>query len=855
MRKILTTILTAAVALAATAAPTSRTNLHSGWKVQSSARAGTDGSKLGDLSEWYDATVPSTAMGVLCENGVYGPELLEGLNYKTIDRTQFDVPWWWTTTFEVPVPSEGDRVLLELDGITYRADVWVNGKLVAPAKDIYGTFRRHSIDITPYAGKDNTLALLVYRAQGGEPNMGFVDWNPRPADENLGVFRPVWVHVVSGGVQLSDPAVKSKVNTSTLDEAWLTVEATLKNTSGKTVDGNLVARFDGRTLRRSVSLAPGETHTISVSASDDEALHIRNPRLWWTHNLGTPEMYSMDLSFEADGKTTDRTNVKFGIREIEDYFTDDQQRGFRLNGKPVLVRSAGWTDDIFLRNDSARNETEASYVRDMNLNSIRFENVWGTSEHIYDLCDSLGLLAFTGWSCQWEWPQYLGSPCDKFGGISTPEDMDLVAESLGHQVAWLRNHPSIAGWFVGSDMLPRPELEERYIKVLSKLDNRPCITAAKQKISDLSGPSGTKMLGPYEYVAPNYWYDPNAKGGAWGWNTETCIGAQFPQKESILRMIPDDQLWPAGEAWSYHCTGAEGMNSLKVIDGVIEGRYGGASSFDDYMRKAEWINYDGTRTMFEAFRARIPRATGIVQWMLNSAWPSLYWQLYDHYLVPTSAYYSLRHSNAPVQLIYDYGKRAVVAVNESAGTVKATASMERHAASGNGHGIIDSKEIIIEPYSVVDVFQVEDPAELQFVFLSLDSPTGKSISENFYVLSPEQDESDWEHGDWYIMPVKKHADYTGLSKLPEAVVKTSVERHGDTVYVTLQNRSDGVAFFNRLAAKDKDGRLIAPALWSDNYFSLRPGQKKTVICRLSNPAEAHSATITLDGWNTKSKTL
>lgn len=824
--------------------------LSDGWKVQSSEKASLNGNEITDTAGWYNASVPSTAMAVLMENGALPAGLLDGMNYKNVDRSQFDKPWWWQTTFELPKLGADNKVTLVLDGVSYRADVWLNGQLVASADTVMGTFRRHFIDITPYVEKHNTLALLIHKAQPGEPNIGFVDWNPRPADESMGIFRPVWVHL-TGGVTISNPAVKSKVNTETLDEAWLTVEATLTNDNDKPVNGTLKASFDGKAVQKKVSLEPKSTATVTITSEEAEALHVENPRLWWTHNLGKPEMYDMHIEFDADRLgVTDVADVNFGIRQIEDYFTEDNQRAFKLNGKPILIRSAGWTDDIFLRNDSVRNEIEAAYVRDMGLNSIRFENIWGTSEHIYDLCDRLGLLAFTGWSCHWEWENYLGSPVDQFGGIKSEADMDLIARSLADQVAWLRNHPSIAGWFVGSDFLPRPELEKRYIKVLEKLDDRPYIGAAKQKKSEVTGYTGTKMAGPYEYVAPNYWYDDKAPGGAWGWNTETGIGAQVPQKESVQRMFGND-VWPVGEAWDYHCTTAsDGMHDMTVLKDVITKRYGEATDLDDFMRKAEWINYDGTRTMFEAFRARIPRATGIVQWMLNSAWPSVYWQLYDHYLVPTSAYYSLKHSNAPVQLIYDYGKKAVVAVNESSETATLDARMELFGLD-DAEGKTATAEVSVAPYTVEKVFDVADPAALEFVFLTLSDNKGDTVAENFYVLPPEQDVNDWDKANWFITPVKKHADFKPLAAMKEADVTTDVIRDGATVTVRLTNNSPRVAFFNRLAAIAPDGTLYAPAWWSDNYFSLRPGETKTVTCGLPSPTDAASATISLTGWNAK----
>lgn len=70
--------------------------------------------------------------------------------------------------------------------------------------------------------------------------------------------------------------------------------------------------------------------------------------------------------------------------------------------------------------------------------------------------------------------------------------MNLIARSLNDQVLWLRNHPAIIAWFVGSDMIPRPELEKRYKAYLSQIDDRPYIGAAKELTSTVTGPTGMK---------------------------------------------------------------------------------------------------------------------------------------------------------------------------------------------------------------------------------------------------------------------------------------------------------------------------------------------------------------------------
>lgn len=837
--------------------------LSDGWKVQSSANVLQPGDILStakaDVKKWYEAVVPSTVMGTLMRNGLH-TDVLEGMNYEKIDRTQFDTTWWYRSEFELPILQKGQHAILEFDGISYRANIWMNGQLLATCDSVYGTFRRHRLDITEVVGEKNVLAVEVFRAQPGEPNIGFVDWNPRPADESMGIFREVRV-LTNGGVAMNYQAVKSKVNTETLDEAWLTVETELFNFTETEVKGELKGTIEGQTFRIPVSLAAKEKRMVRVTSEEAGMLHLKNPRLWWCHNLGTPEMYHLDLEFVTDDCISDRKTIDFGVREIGDYFTEEGYRGFLLNGKNVLVRSAGWTDDIFLRDTPETNEIQVKYVCDMNLNSIRFENIWGTSQNIYNLCDRYGLLALVGWSCHWEWENYLGSPCDEFGGIKTEADMDLIARSLNDQVLWLRNHPSIIGWFAGSDMMPRPELEKRYMTYLSQIDDRPYLSAAKEMTSELTGPSGMKMVGPYEYVAPNYWYDSKAPGGAFGFNTETGIGAQLPVKESIEKMIPADKLWPIGKEWNYHCTtSTTDMNTLRILQEVVTARYGRPTDLNDFLRKADLINYEGTRAMFEAFRVNIPRATGIVQWMLNSAWPSLYWQLYDYYSIPTAAYYSVKNSNKTQQLIYDYGKNAVFAVNEGAETCTMKAVMHLYGLDGQEQSR-QCAELKVAPYTVKKVFDVP---LLQysnaFLFLRLNSTDDEILADNYYCLSAQKDICDWANTSWVHTPVKKYADFTSLSSLPQVVcdVQANVKQEsGELVAeVVLENEPSAIAFFMRLSLRDEKGELLTPVFWKDNYIALMPGEKRIVKCKIPLvAASAGEVTLSVSGWNVVEKNI
>ena len=209
--------------------------LSKGWMVQSSAKVSLTGDVLStptaNVSGWYEATVPSTIMGVLTTDGVE-PEALTAEDYQRIDKKRFDVSWWYRTTFKVQ--SSKERVLLSFDGICYRANIWLNGHLVAGKDEVAGTYRQFTFDVTPYIHEQNVLAVEVFRAQPGEPNIGFVDWNPRPADESMGLFREVKIKTC-GDVSLSHSSVRSRVNTETLQEAWLTIDAEVKNLTDKPV--------------------------------------------------------------------------------------------------------------------------------------------------------------------------------------------------------------------------------------------------------------------------------------------------------------------------------------------------------------------------------------------------------------------------------------------------------------------------------------------------------------------------------------------------------------------------------------------------------------------------------------------
>jgi exo-1,4-beta-D-glucosaminidase len=834
--------------------------LSNNWLIQHSARVNLPGSIVSgnilDTTGWYRATVPSTVMGTLTRNGLY-KDIFMADSMKNVSQEPFSKSWWYRTTFKLPALKSNQHVMLKFDGISYYANIWLNSKLVASRDSVYGTFRTFSFDITSLLKESgNTLAVEVFRQEPGDFGLGFVDWNPAPPDNNMGIWREVSLNI-TGDVSLEHTWVRTDDITSDLDEASLSVITELVNHSSGTVTGDLIGNSDAFSFRIPVKLKAGEHRKMVLSPAEIKSLKISNPKLWWCNNMGDPNLYSLNLQFAEKNAVSDMKDILFGIRTIQTYFNSAGHKGFRLNGKDILIRGAGWTDDIFLRDTPERNEIQVQYVKDMNLNTIRFESVWGNSQNIYSLCDKYGLLVMVGWSCQWEWDEYLGKACDDYGGIKTDKDMDLMVKSLGNQIQYLQNHPSIFVWMVGSDKIPRPALEKRYRDLIGKMDNRPYLASASKRLSTVSGPTGVKMNGPYDYVGPSYWYTDTINGGAFGFNTETGPGPQVPVRESLLKMIPADKLWPINDVWNYHCNPSKtAFNNLNYFNSVLQQRYGSASNLDNYLLKSDVQGYEAMRAMYESFRANRPETTGIIQWMLNSAWPSFYWQLYDYYLLPTSAYYAAKKANAPLQLVYNYANHHLYLVNETMDKFEKLKARIRCVDLNGKELFSEERMLAIEENSTSDIFNVRPVAGISYLALELLNEKNELLADNFYWLSPKADEYAWDKTEWYYTPMKVSADFREFNSMAPAVVEMKyshqVVNNQPVVEVKLTNTSDKPAFFIHLTLKDRDDKTIFPVFWDDNYISLLPGDSRAYHCRLpATSADQDGLGLYMSGWNVK----
>jgi exo-1,4-beta-D-glucosaminidase len=868
------------------------------WYVQSSEKAKGTGEQISrpgfKVDAWYPAVVPSTVLGTLVESNVYR-DIFFGKNLEKVPTAPFEAPWWYRKEFIVPGGPGLTHFWLEFDGINYRANVWLNGQKIGDAGKIYGAYRRFAIDVTENVKRTekNVLAVEVFPPKPGEPTIGWVDWNPAPPDKAMGLFRDVRVRA-TGDVSIEDPFVMTKLDLAGFKEARLTVTADLVNHGDRDLSGTLEGRIGNATFSREVSLRPGETRKVELTPETTPELVIKDPRVWWTHDLGKPELYLLSLSFTLKGAEkaepqgaapadngqeknerperrgrrlpgmprvmpSDSRIVRFGIREITDYRTADGFRGFKLNGRKILIRGGGWADDMLLDAKPRRLQAQVLYARQANLNALRFEGFWGTGQDLYNLCDENGILIMVGWSCHWEWTNYLGQPADEpYGGIVTPELMDLVAASWKDQVLWLRNHPSIFVWAEASDMIPHPDLEKRYIEILKEIDpTRPTLVSTKDKTSSITGFSGVKMRGPYDYVPPVYWYVDTRNGGAYGFNTETGPGPQVPPLESLRKMIPEDKLWPINDVWNFHCS--RGMfKDLGRYNEAMEKRLGPAKDLEDYLRKAQFLNYEAMRAMFEAFVANKYKATGVIQWMYNSAWPKLWWQLYDYSLQPTGAFYGARKAGEPVHILYNYGNQEIVAVSSGSEPAAKLRASIRLLDFGLNEVIAKTVDFGLAADEVKTIDVLRPPAGLTptyFLDLRVFKDKDTLVDANFYCLSTKPETLDEANSTWYVTPIKDFADLTALASLKPVTVrvkdKTSKQGPMTKITVELSNPSPDLALMIELrVVRDASDELVLPVFFDDNYITLLPKETRKVSAVVSTDDLAgEQPLIKVRGWN------
>lgn len=850
------------------------------WKMKKAGDVADAGEQLSlpdyPTTDWMPAIVPGTVLNSLVYNKMY-PEPYYGINNKIESHLIPDISeigrdfytYWFRTEFEVPESFKGKHIWLQLDGINYRADVWVNGYLLSSMK---GMFLQDYIDVTSFVkiGGNNALAIKVYPVDvpgstkpkswgavgefhnGGNGNIGWnttmlmtVGWDftfmDGIRDRNTGIWKNISLYA-TGKLALRHPFVKSELRKPGYDQARESVSVEVVNpTTGFnpircTVKGEIVG--ENITFEKELKVLRGEEKLVTFSPEEFPQLVMDNPRLWWPVNKGPQNLYELKLTVAVDGVVCDSVKTKFGIREItSDTNTPDKSRVFYVNGKRLFIRGTNWIPEAMLRTSDERTYAELRYSLQSGVNLLR---MWGggiaESDYFFQLCDEMGLLV---------WQEFWMT-----GDTRHPHDKGNYLDNVASTVKRIRNHPSLA-YYVASnestEVTGTPEL-------LNRLDG----TRGYQMQSECAGVHDGS---PYKQVNPMQHYENTASprgSRVDGFNPE--YGAPtLPTVEILREMMDEKDLWPINkEVWDY--LDGNGFHLMTTMYTDLVNNYGKSSSIDEFAQKGQLLGAINSKSIWEVWNYNKLDygdrfCSGLLFWYHNCSMRQVSSRMWDWSLEPTASLYHTANSLEPLHVQFDYLKNMVSVVNDYCRTFtgyKVTAQVyDIHSRK-----VFEAATTIDLPEDGVvnDVLTIrfpEDISQVHFIKLWLKDEKGKDVSSNFY----------WRSNDKYegskTLTGPASSGFETLNRLKAAQVKLSYKtRRANGRYfvdIDLKNASREIAFFQQLQLLDYRMSPIRPSFYSDNFFSLIPGERKTVTIETGEEKLGEETVLVLKGWNTDAK--
>ena len=806
---------------------------------------------------WYTAAVPGTVLTTLVNNKVY-PEPLYGENMRpeTIPESLNKQSYWYRAVLDVPASFAGRHIFLNFDGINYSAAIWINGTSVGTTR---GAFSRGTFDISYNVkpGRKAIIAVLVSpQPHPGTPiehtikngigkNGGITaidgptflstigwDWLPGVRDRDTGIWQKVYL-TATGNVRLKDPLVTTDLPLPKTDSTDIAIKATLQNITDRPQHGVLKGIIgDGSTaisFEQAVTLDPNSSKLVSFDPSTTAALHVANPKLWWPNGYGPQNLYKLHLSFVENTRVSDQQDITFGVRKIAYSVPDSENLTISVNGVRVFIRGGNWgLDEGLKRIPRERLEAQIRMHALANMNLIRNWVGQSTNAAFYDLCDKYGILL---------WDEFFQpNPSDG----PDPTDLDTYMFNVREKILRFRNHPAIAVWCARNEGFPPKEIDDRLRVLMSELE-----PTRRYQPSSTSG-AGVRSHGPYYWREPREFYKVTDDF----FKTETG-SISVPTLESIKGMMPQKDWEIINDDWAQHDF-ARGAQRGDKYPGIVTDRYGKIANLADFTRKAQLMNYEAFRAMYEGRNAQLFHpTTAIITWMSHPAQPSFVWQIYHYDLEPNSSLFAVKKAAELLHIQYNESTGNLEVINN---TPTALTGATAHLAIYNLDGTVATQQdypVTAPPDAATTLGAVTIPpaaSAVHFIKLTLSDSAGKPISDNLY---------------WHAQPDHQD-DLTALNDLApvtlDAQVSQATTADRRVVTVTLHNPGKTIALMTHLQLRhgastaaatpgNPDSRVL-PAFPSDNYISLLPNESKTITIDAAVDAfKGEDALVLVDGWN------
>ncbi|MFI6019017.1 discoidin domain-containing protein [Streptomyces sp. NPDC051287] len=493
-----------------------------------------------------------------------------------------------------------------------------------------------------------------------------------------------------------------------------------------------------------------------------------------------------------------------------------------VNGVRVFCRGGNWGwDELLRRMPADRMDAAVRMHRDMNFTMIRNWVGCSDREEFYASCDEHGLLVWNDFPNAW--------------GMDPP-DHDLFLDQVADTVRRYRIHPSVAVWCGANEGNPPGPVDDGMRAAVR--DQAPAVLYQNNSAAGIVSGGG-----PYGWVEPERYYSASTYGGGtFGFHTE--IGMPVVSTAETMRaLVGDEPEWPVGGAWYYHDWSTKGNQAPQNYRAAIETRLGAATGLDDFCRKAQFVNYENFRAMFEAWNDRLwEDASGLMLWMSHPAWYSTVWQTYDYDFDVNGAYYGARKAAEPVHVQASPLDGRVIAVNHTARRITgATVVARRYDLTGRQISAEQRAGVDIAPSAAATAFTLGDDGlpDLHLLRLRLTDARNTLLSENTY----------WQY--------RAPEDMRALDRMPRTRVSVDVTgtdhdpgTRRRTLTARVTNRGSSVAAMLRLSLRDaRSGQRVLPTLYSDNYLWLLPGESRTVTASWPQSTAAARPALRVEGHN------
>ena len=548
-------------------------------------------------------------------------------------------------------------------------------------------------------------------------------------------------------------------------------------------------------------------------------MNVQNPRLWWPKGYGEPNLYDANFTFKIDDKVSDAKDFKVGIRQMT-FNEDNHILSLFINGRRFIGRGGNWGFSESNLNYRGREyDIAVAYHADMNFTMLRNWVGMIGDEELYDACDRHGIMV---WQDFW-----LANPADG----PDPYYPEMFIDNAEDYVKRIRSHASI-GLYCGRNEGFPPEQIDKALRRIVKEDH-PGIHYISSSADDVvSGHGPYRMLPAKEYFTLETGNDK--------FHSERGM-PNVMTYESMLRTFSPEGIWPQDNEWGMHDYTREGAQGCTSFNEIIAKGYGEPQSAKEFAELAQWVNYDGHRSLFES---RSKNRKGLLMWMSHPCWPSMVWQTYDYYFEPTAAYFAIKKASEPLHIQWNPATDEVEVVNYSAGARKdLTAKVQilnmDASVAWEKEVKIDSNEDTTN--KCIKLEFPENLSKVHFIKMVL-TENGKVVSDNFYHRSLEEN------------------NYQALRELPKVDLSTDivVSKEADGTWrakATLENPTSTPALMVRInVVGEKDGLQFLPVFYTDNYFSLLPGEKKEVdIHWKDEDTRGNKPNVTVSGYNVLNK--